>query len=279
MTNLLTLEMRNNAIQTLPSLNQLTKLTVLNVSFNSLIKIDTSVFALPLKELYIGGNQINDLPYGISKLSRISLLDISVNSLTSLPAGISQLTTLTNLNLSNNQISQIDLDLFSRMNLLAYLNLSNNKISSISLRTSFSFPNLYVFDLKYNQLKKISLIGLSCPKLRDFCCSFNKISDLTFFDNCPNLESLDLRDNSMNEVPKEILHLHNLKRLDVSNNNILTLPPELGLIDLSVLLFSGNIIKGMPTTNSTARILQFLRNRITLDSNPVNHNVDKLASK
>ena len=47
-------------------------------------------------------------------------------------------------------------------------------------------------------------------------------------EDMPNVKLLDLRDNKIPVLPDEIINLQNLERLDLSNNDLSTLPFTLG---------------------------------------------------
>jgi Leucine-rich repeat (LRR) protein len=262
MNNLNALELRNNQITHIPNIEHLSQLKVLNLSHNNIHSLDPSIFFLPLVELHLNDNKIVNIPNDIGFLACIMKLDLSNNQLLSVPDGLTKLITLTNLNLSNNNISTISLSTFEEMDVLTELTLSNNRITSITNNPfKKSLQSLTIMDLKYNQLKKLDL-NFFAPKLRELTSSFNKIVEISGLVNFPLLEVLDVRDNDLVTLSNEVLSLKHLRRLDICNNNISSLQPEIGLLDLSVFLFSGNPLRGIPSSNSTIRILEILRNRI-----------------
>jgi hypothetical protein len=62
-----------------------------------------------------------------------------------------------------------------------------------------------------------------------------------------NLQGLDLADNHIRNIPKEIEKLHNLRVLDLSNNEIESIPKEIGqLHNLEILYLSKNKIREIP---------------------------------
>ena len=81
----------------------------------------------------------------------------------------------------------------------------------------------------------------------------------------PHLKILDLRDNKIEIIPKEIAFLQNLIRLDLSNNTILSIPNSLAtLAHLTSLQLDGNPIRSIRRDiiqGGTQRILRILRDR------------------
>ncbi|OAJ43419.1 hypothetical protein BDEG_26781 [Batrachochytrium dendrobatidis JEL423] len=126
--------------------------------------------------------------------------------------------------------------------------------------------DLKILDVKHNRLSSLT-VKLTCPELVDLCLSFNNLSSIApgvFFDLI-QLETLDLRDNALCVVPDDTLQLHRLKRLDLTNNNISRLQPELGLLhNLTMFLVYGNPIRGLPTLDSTVKLLEHLQKRIVI---------------
>jgi Leucine-rich repeat (LRR) protein len=218
MISLAVLDARNNLIKHLPNLAGLVQLTVLNVSQNQLETIDPSVYLLPLMELRLDGNLLSDVG-DLGKLTRLSILDLSKNKLTALPAGLDCLFSLTNLNLSYNGLETIDCSILDKP-LLSELNLSYNRIKDFTQSCPLLLPKLKILDLKHNSLSKLRLT-LNAPSLKDFCCLANNISEISgILDNSPELEILVLSDNSLASLPPQVTSLKTLKRLDISNNDI-----------------------------------------------------------
>lgn len=247
----------------MPDLRSLEQLSVLNMSYNRLSVIHSSVFALPLIDLNLKGNLLQQLPLEIGHLHRLSSLDISENKISCLPAEFSRLTSLTKLDISKNVIDILDSSWFEEMYQLSDLNLSNNHINSIKQSLTLSLPSIVLLDIKQNQLTDMDW-DISAPKLKDFCISFNKLAlfSSSFLKSSNLMEVIDLRDNQLTSVPYDILSLKHLKRLDVTNNNISSLQPELGLLQLSVFMVAGNPMRGIPSNGSTVRLLEYLQKRI-----------------
>ena len=71
-----------------------------------------------------------------------------------------------------------------------------------------------------------------------------------------NLQKLDLSDNQISEIPKEIGHSQNLQELDLSVNQIKEIPKEIGqLQNLQILNLYNNEIREIPKfVNSNTKV-------------------------
>ncbi len=128
LTNLLNLYLSFNEISDVSALSSLTSLTILDLRYNEISNVSALSSLTSLTELYLSNNQISD---------------VSV---------LSSLTSLTNLYLSSNQIS--DISALSSLISLTDFYLGNNTISDISaLSILFSLDRLYLYE---NQISDVS---------------------------------------------------------------------------------------------------------------------------
>jgi len=85
--------------------------------------------------------------------------------------------------------------------------------------------------------------------------------------NLTNLETLNLNDNELTELPKEIGNLTNLENLELTRNELTELPKEIGnLTKLMRLFLSGNKLTNLPKEigNLTNLVILWLRgNKLT----------------
>ncbi len=87
----------------------------------------------------------------------------------------------------------------------------------------------------------------------DFTDAFEKLSQL------PLLVNLDIRDNSIKEVPETLSKLSNLQYLNLSGNSLKEVPETLSkLSNLQYLNLSGNSLNEVPETLSKLSNLQYL---------------------
>ncbi|KNC96087.1 uncharacterized protein SPPG_08475 [Spizellomyces punctatus DAOM BR117] len=262
------LDIHNNVISRLPEeIGALINLSILNVSGNSLTSLPAGVFALPIIDLNLANNKFSELPASIGDFKRLKTLDVSNNKLTSLPTSLNQLTTLTTLNLSRNELDL--LGDFSSLVHLSDLEVTDNRLTRLFPATESSvtlLQSLLRLDLRRNQLTSLAPAGeiIKFPALRELYVSQNTITKLGvgILAEAPHLQILDVGYNKLTEFPMEILGLKELKRLDITNNSIGKLPPELGLLEgINAFLFTGNPLRGVPL-GSTSKILSTLRDKI-----------------
>lgn len=118
---------------------------------------------------------------------------------------------------SNEKINQIGNALYS-LKKLKILDLSYNKISQIQYN---QIPeNVEKLDLSFNNISILSE-GVLPENLRILNLEQNKIKNLknSFFENFKRLEDVNLKGNSLGEIPYSLKKLKSLKFLDLSGTN------------------------------------------------------------
>ncbi|KAJ3314079.1 Leucine-rich repeat-containing protein 40 [Boothiomyces sp. JEL0838] len=141
---------------------------------------------------------------------------------------------------SNNQISVIPDTLNAISCQLTTLILSKNKIKVFP---ALECPKLKHLDLSNNAISAFEVDVLRFPSLDELNLNNNRISTLPELE-LPELSVLLLSDNSLSEINVPVLKkLPKLKTLDLSNNSISMVPPELGLLKLSSLQLMGNTFR------------------------------------
>ncbi|CAH8519167.1 unnamed protein product [Schistosoma turkestanicum] len=119
-------------------------------------------------------------------------------------------------------------------------------------------------DLKNRNLDEIPDKILDVPNLQKLYASNNCLKTISpkLLNSLSQLRWLDLRDNSLTDIPPEIKHLGELQTLLLDNNKIRILPLELGLLkSLSVLHHRNNPIEFPPNevlSRGTKHVLKFL---------------------
>ncbi|CAH1126142.1 unnamed protein product [Ceutorhynchus assimilis] len=157
-----------------------------------------------------------------SKLNNIVLSD---NELSTIESGtFAQLENLKTVWLNGNKIKHLQIDSFGNLPQLSMVFLRNNKIDSISHGAFTNLPMLKQVDLQYNDLTKIVLsqfVNLSSPLFLNL--SHNELSSCLADKKVISLESLDLRFNRFNKVPKCLDFTPLLKKLLLDYNGITSL--------------------------------------------------------
>uniref|UniRef100_A0A8C6WVK1 Leucine rich repeat containing 40 n=1 Tax=Neogobius melanostomus TaxID=47308 RepID=A0A8C6WVK1_9GOBI len=262
---LTTLDLHDNKLQSLPrAVGTLQELRQLRLSHNQLSTLPLELFSLPLLcSLTLQDNLLESLPPELGQLIGLTELDVSSNRLKELPAALGDLRALTTLNMQHNQLSALP-DSLGRLANLRVLECSNNQLTDLpsSLVQLTSLEQLFV---RQNRLS--ALPALPAQSLKELYLADNQIIALPSDQLCglALLSCLELRGNKITALPEELLP-STLIRLDLSNNDIRSLPPSLGLLpSLSVLLLEGNPLRGIRRellTKGTMELLKYLRGRV-----------------
>jgi internalin A len=105
-------------------------------------------------------------------------------------------------------------------------------------------------------------------KLKCNAVRFTRFTAARLVLGCPLLETLDLSNNQITSLPPEIYHLTALTKLLLDNNGLTALPAEIGqLTTLTLLSLDGNSITALPTEIVRLSALTTLRlsgNRLTV---------------
>ena len=172
----------------------------------------------------------------------LSKITLQQNRLIVAPMEISLVTTLTTLDLSKNYLSSRLFKQPITLEQVSHLDLSVNKIDTLEyLPTIISAPNLKILDISFNSLT--SLVPLHT--------------------HYPNLLILHANSNQLTSLSTE--DLQGLEIVQVNNNSISKLPPELGLLEsLRILGVDGNTFRvpGRRIVDAgSAALLEWLRGR------------------
>ncbi|KAG5275615.1 hypothetical protein AALO_G00122370 [Alosa alosa] len=267
-------------------------LVVLDVHDNQLTTLPKEIGELEqLQRLVLSHNNIKELPVELWGLTNLQSLHLQQNQLERLPQEIGQLINLDDIDLSNNQLTEVP-DGVGNLTKLVKLNLSNNKLKSLSPAIR-NMKNLRMLDCTHNQLENIPPILAQMESLEMLYLRHNKICSLPELPQCKSLKELhvgnnqitgiqaeylkhlsalcvlELRDNKLKALPEEVTLLEGLERLDLTNNDLTSLPCALGnLPKLKSVSLEGNPLRGIRRdllTKGTGELLKYLRSRIKDD--------------
>jgi hypothetical protein len=167
-----------------------------------------------LEGLFLKNNNFTTLPKSLSKITRLSVLDLSFNQLAALPDKLGQLKWLSSLELSHNHLKKLPHSLFS-LTFLDELKVNHNQLEALPSSLG-QLKHLKTLDLSHNHLKKL-------PDSLSLLTSLNK---------------LNIQHNQLKALPDTLSALPELNALDVSHNQLALLPeswshlPKLIYIDI-----------------------------------------------
>ncbi|VDK31775.1 unnamed protein product [Taenia asiatica] len=280
-------------VDLLPSFENLSNLTYLDLSFSSLSYFPDDIGSLRmLKVLKLSGNRVTNIPSGIVYLELLQVLDLSQNMISHLPRELCTLRSLIYFDCSFNTLFRLP-DNISELLYLEVLFLSGNVLTT--LPTNFSLlKRLQRLNLSSNRFEYIPFCIFQCSSLKEFLFSYNQASGFIPDNLCrlSDLEILSLAFNKFTKLPGKLSNLSNLRFLDIKGNNIGRIPDEifsrcknltfvncgscelneipssLGLCtNMRVLDLSSNMLKNLPSDGKALKnlISLFLKdNKITV---------------
>lgn len=213
--------------------------------------------------LYLSNNQLTSIPFEITMLETLEVLNLSHNRITNINIDITFLPALHTLYLAHNNIKTIPIEL-QLLPQLQLLDVSGNPLSQVELdklkellpKTTIKHSEPYdwnedetlvaqVQDLLKEELKQSHTVTDLWEQLDDqgledlpisIISSFPKLKRLSLFANnfttipqaildCHALEELYLADNPLKNLPPEINQLSELRHLDISDTKIVYISP------------------------------------------------------
>lgn len=232
------------------NLNQLRQLRTLRLVNCDIPAISRALKLRALEVLDLRGNKIEHLSISVfSGVPSVQELNLAQNSLSVLPTGaFTYLKNLHILSLAHNNITEVSANLLRDLKSLKSLHLDGNRIPVAQLNLLFS-------DVPQLERLELNECGLSAGAINDL--AFNKFQSLT---------RLGLAGNILGRVPAAALrnHLRSLRTLDLSDNGLLDIAPEVfAKSNISCLLLGGNRLGTnpealRPNSLKTGTILQEL---------------------
>jgi Leucine-rich repeat (LRR) protein len=212
-------------LSTIADLAGAKKLVYLDLSSNTLRKLEALIPMSHLQELYLQHNAVTSLDV-LSNLSELTKLDISYNAVSNI-APLAGCTALTWLNAGNNALSSLKgIDAFSS---LTHLYLDHNKLTDVVVLAKLT--GLIELDISNNMLEYINEL-CALTALVELNCSYNKLYYVPIF-------------------PKESA----LSILDASHNNIDSLDPLARLENLTYVYMDYNELKSLDSIADCFRLV------------------------
>lgn len=175
---------------------------------------------------------------------------------------------VTGVDLSKNHLAEVPDTLEPLLPKLYELNLSSNRLGTIPSSLVNLGNNLQFVNLANNKLSQLPADFGNLVNLREVCLNCNKFDAVpSCLYSCGKLETLMISDNRITTIEVDGLkQLTKLTILDLGNNNVGSVPPELGLLtNIRSLTLDGNafrVPRPQILVKGTESILAYLRDRI-----------------
>ncbi|EQC37062.1 hypothetical protein SDRG_05289 [Saprolegnia diclina VS20] len=198
-------------------------------------------------------------------------LNLSRNLLTELPAHMGSLMALQTLTAEENLITRIDPSI-GALPRLQFLRLKRNRLNEKAIAamlppTTEVVSMLKELDLRNNAFTHVPPMVVELPVLDTLLLSFNKISTLDGVEwaQAQKLSVVAFSDNKLTSLGS-IHEAKHLTSLSLENNNLMHIPPELGLCEhLRALVITGNPQRRIRFTiqqKGSDAVLQCLRDQL-----------------
>ena len=201
------------------------------------------------RSLNLCGKNLAEIPEEVfvdAKNADISIVDLSKNKLKQLPEGLTRLgSMISELNMNANLLMEIQ-SFVSQFDHIKYLNLSCNHLVSLPDEVGLMIT--------------MREINIANNRFQTFPKCIYELVHLEIILACDNkIEEIDASDDGLAKLKR-------LATLDLSNNNLKSVPPALGnMTQITNLLLHGNSFRAprhQILESGTATILSYLRDRI-----------------
>lgn len=174
---------------------------------------------------------------------------------------------VTHINISKNTVTEFPAQIFNYAETLHELDVSQNKISTIPAEIG-TLTKLTFMEVSKNMLSVLPTEMKQLVHLLQINLTFNRFAAIpAILCKLPKLQTIIIANNQISEIDvDDLLQLKTLHTLDLSNNNIARIPPQLGNVSwLKSLTLDGNSFRNprpQIMTKGTQFILSYLRDRI-----------------
>lgn len=181
----------------------------------------------------------------------IDLLYINNSSMTTIPSGVFKNLDVLNLHISNSKLETISSDAFIGLeDKLITLTLEKTLMKQIPHLQIQTLRALKTLDLSNNKLESIEDNVFANMQLSTLKLSDNNItiSDKAFRGLESSLKNLNLKGTNLKSIPKAIMNLTSLAFLDLAQNKIKAIAPDLliNLHSLTAINLERNQIESLP---------------------------------
>lgn len=174
---------------------------------------------LPLQELYVNGNQIEDLPeHFFAACENLILLNVSNNRLVMLPILDGNRSHLERLYASNNMLHDRVLDTIMNLTSLRILHLSYNRLTAFPECCISNWPDIEELNISGNKIQHLPENLSNSRSLRVLRAHSNQLQSTPIFSRVQSLRVLDLAHNQLDKINLTVLVPKKLQFLDLSCN-------------------------------------------------------------
>lgn len=221
--SLVDLDLSHNQLRNIEAASSLVNLRLLNVSHNLLDELCDDLEKLTALEILDArSNKITQLPSpSLKKLVSLRAMPLDDNCFCRIEATWWDLPKLESISLSQNSIDFVHKDLGRAAVKVVDIDLSRNKLKTIPKSIS-KLGSLTRLSLSHNELATLpSLAGLFRLETLLLASNlFKKALPRKFLVALVSLTVLDVSDNMLTELPKELCNLSKLTFLDASSNHL-----------------------------------------------------------
>ncbi|XP_077989967.1 malignant fibrous histiocytoma-amplified sequence 1 homolog [Glandiceps talaboti] len=226
-------------------------LLTLGYSFLGLRKLPDEILKEhEVEAVWLGGNNLKDLPEEFGELQKLALLDLASNDFKSIPDAVYKLKELVGLYMTGNQLKilgprirnlekleiiWLDNNIFAAFpqeichenSQLEHLRLNRNTIMEIPISIS-TLQRLKALELNHNRITSLPDAICELSSLEVLRLNFNQITHLPrHLGNCMKaLRVLEASNNRLEELPQTICEMSQLRSLILSDNCVTVLPPQ-----------------------------------------------------
>ncbi|KAM4023118.1 leucine-rich repeat-containing protein 40 [Anomaloglossus baeobatrachus] len=212
----------------------------------------------------------SDAPVNTHAIATLKTLEYSEKQAALIPDAVFSAigsSPITIVNFSKNQLTEVPLRIVELKDSVCDVSFGFNKIQSIPLHLCM-LQKLTHIDLRNNLLVSLPDELEALTRLQSIILSFNRFK--TFPDvlyRIPTLETILISTNQIGSIdPLQLIKLTKLSTLDLQNNDLLQIPPELGNCEsIRSLNLEGNPFRNPRAAivaKGTAAVLEYLRSRI-----------------
>ncbi len=261
-------------LQSVDGVEEMTKLTNLDLSNNGIVNIEGLNNLINLTTLYLNDNDIIEFP-SINQLDQLETLNISNNNISILGDDLSGLTALRFLYAQNNDICDISaLDDLIR---LEVLNLGENDLGCLGVSPNFdsleNAPFLRELHLDNNGLTSISGLEGRDINLETLFLNDNELTDITPIAEYTDIVELHIENNNIENID-DLSDMTGLTTIDLSRNIITDFSDLLSITNLEEVNLSYNEISVIPDISTAWPDLTYLdlsSNELTDTSGVMGH--------